>query len=362
MPTAAERVPVLSLRGAVAGLVLLLGAMHLLVAVGRAHDWAWEGAGLALTGVAQVVAALWWAASHRRAARITTLVLVIGPAVILVLARVVGYPFGPFDGYTPDVSSYELVLLAVSVVAAALAAGSLLSGPRLAGAPGWRLDTLSLVAIVVAAVPGLATTRWVDDASSVSGAGHSHSHTDSTGVGSIAQQLDLDDRRLLAEQVVAARDFALTVPTLGDALDSGWVKVGDAISGGGQMVMNPAVDHREIGFDAATPLGVLYASSDPDAPVVGVQYGQWTADALPADGFVGQATMWHLHTATCVIETDTGEFALTIDEPLTGVGCEKVDGTRVDRIGFMLRAWVVPGWENPYGTFAHDHPGIVVTS
>jgi len=359
---------VLSLRGLVAGLVLLIGAMHLLVAVGRAHDWAWEGAALAAIGVTQVIIALWWTTSERRAALVSTLVVVVVPTTALVLVRVTGYPFGPHDGYAPGVSSYEVVLIAASVIAASLAGGSLLAGSRVIGAPGWRLDTLSLVAVVVAAVPGLATTRWVDDASSVTGAGHAHSDSHShssagaTDVGTIAEQLDLDDRRLLAEQVVAARDFALAVPTLGDALESGWVKVGEAISGGGQMVMDPTVDHRELDFDAGVPMGILYASSDPEAPVVGVQYGQWTPDALPADGFVGQSAMWHLHTATCVVETDTGEFALTIDEPLTGVGCERIDGTRVDRIGFMLRAWVVPGWENPYGTFAHDHPGIVVTS
>lgn len=352
----------LSLRGVVAGLVLLLGAMHLLVSVGRAHDWAWEGAALALTGVGQVAAALWWTASDRRSARVSTMSVVVVPAIALVLSRTVGYVFGPFDGYSPALSSYEMVLLAVSVVAVSLAAGASVAGKRLVGPPGWRLDTLSLVAIVAAAMPGLATTRWVDDASSVSGAGHSHSHTDVSGVGAIAQQLDLDDRRLLAEQVVAAREAALAAPTLGDALETGWSMVGDAITGGGQLVMNPAVDHRDLEFDAAIPLGLLYASADLDAPVVGVQYGQWTSDALPADGFVGQSAMWHLHTATCVIDGDSGEFALTIDEPLTGVGCEKVDGTRVDRIGFMLRAWVVPGWENPYGTFAHDHPGIVVDS
>jgi len=358
----ATKVPVLSLRGAVAGLTMFLGVMHLLVAVGRAHDWAWEGAALAATGVVQVVSALRWVVSDRRSALVSVLVVGLGPAIVLVLARLSGYPFGPFDGYSPSVSSYELVLLTVSVITSALAAGALVTGRHRVGAPGWRLDTLSLVAVVVAAVPGLATTKWVDDASSVSGAGHSHSHTDASGVGLMAQELTLEDRRVLAEQVVLAREVTVAVPTLQDALDAGWTKVGEPITGGGQMVMDTRVDHRDLPFDPSTPMGLLYASDDPSAPVVGLQYGQWTSEAMPADVFVGQSSMWHLHTATCVIDGDEGEFALTIDDPLTGVGCEKVDGTREDRIGFMLRVWVVPGWENPYGTFAHDHPGIVVTS
>jgi hypothetical protein len=60
-----------------------------------------------------------------------------------------------------------------------------------------------------------------------------------------------------------------------------------------------------------------------------------------------------------VLTNDDGtEFALTTDDALTGRDCEAIGATKQNRIGFMLRAWVVPGWENPYGVFAHDHPAL----
>lgn len=354
-----ERTPVFSLRGLIVGLVAASAALHLLIAPGRAHGWALEGAGLAAVGVVQMTLAVVMVFTARRSVSIVSIAMLALPIVALVVTRTAGYPFGPYDGYAPDVSSYDGVAIALALAALSLIGGSLLAGPHLLGRAAPRFDTLAPLAIVLAAVPGLAVSGWVDDASYVEGQAHVHgSMTMSTGVGAAAQELTIEQRNELATQVNAAREFAESVPTLADALAAGWVKAGEPAVGGGQMVVDPTVDHRELTFDPSRPLGVLYASGEPSAPVVGVQYAAWSETMSPPSAFVGQDLMWHLHTGTCVIDGPSGEYALPIDEPLTGVGCAGVDGERIDTVSFMMRAWVVPGWENPYGTFAHDHPAL----
>lgn len=354
-----ERSPVFSLRGLIVGLVAASAALHLLIAPGRAHGWALEGAGLAAVGVVQMAVAVVMVFTARRSVSIAAIVMLALPIVALVITRTAGYPFGAYDGYTPDVSSYDGVAIALALAALSLIGGSLLAGPHLLGSAAPRFDTLAPLAVILAAVPGLAVSGWVDNASYVEGKAHTHgAAATSNGVGAAAQQLTLEQRNELATQVNAAREFALSVPTLADALAAGWVKARGPAVGGGQMVVDPTVDHRSLAFDPARPLGVLYASADDDAPVVGVQYGAWSETMSPPPAFVGQDFMWHLHTGTCVIDGPNGEFALPIDEPLTGVGCAGVNGERIDTVSFMMRAWIVPGWENPFGTFAHDHPAL----
>ena len=357
-----ERSPVFSLRGLIVALVAASAALHLLIGAGRAHGWALEGAGLAAVGVVQMSLAVALVFSARRAVALTTIAALALPIVALVITRTAGYPFGPYDGFAPTVSSYDGAVIALGLAALSLIGGSLLAGPHLLGVAAPRFDTLAPLAVVLAAVPGLAVTSWVDDASYVEGKSHTHSHSDGmsmdAGVGAAAQQLTLEQRDDLAAQVNAAREFALSVPTLADALAAGWVKAGSPAVGGGQMVVDPTVDHRELTFDPARPLGLLFASDDDNAPVVGLEYAAWSETATPPSAFVGQDSMWHLHTGTCVVNGPSGDYAMPVDEPLTGVGCAGVDGERIDVVSFMMRAWVVPGWENPYGTFAHDHPAL----
>ena len=124
------------------------------------------------------------------------------------------------------------------------------------------------------------------------------------------------------------------------------------------MVVDASRDFRSVDFDIESPHGLIYASDELDAPIVGVQYSQWVSVSDAVSGFTGQQNLWHLHTGTCVVDGPSGEYAIPLDEPTTGSGCQDVDGTRNDTVSYMIRAWVVPGWENPYGTFAHDHPSL----
>lgn len=345
----------LSLRGVVVGLLTALAVLHLLVAVGRAHDWALEGATLAAAGLVYAVGAIVVAlSSSPRHLGILAGWIVVAVAA-LVVTRTAGYPFGPYDGYAPSVSSYDVVVIGISLVALALLVSVLIVDVEVLGRSGWRFETLAPLAVVVAALPGLAATRWVDDASSLSGTGHAHS---SSTLSFLNPPLTWEQREQLGREVARVREIALTHPTLSSAIEAGWSIAGRYARGAGLLVVDPRRDFREIAFDLDSPHGLVYASDDPTAPIVGVQYAQWRSADEQVSGFTGQADSWHLHTGTCVVKGPAGEYAIPWDEPSTGSGCQEVDGTRDDTVSYMIRAWVVPGWENPYGTFAHDHPDL----
>ena len=345
----------LSLRGMLSALVVGLGVLHLLVAVGRAHDWAREGALLAGAGLVHLGTAITVVFTRSRRHLILIVAWLVAAAGALVYTRTAGYPFGPFSGYAPSLSSYEFTVLGLSLVAASLVVGVLLVDDALLGRSGWRFETLAPLCVVVAAVPGLAATSWVDDASSLAGSGHVH-YSSTLAIGD--DELTWDERIALGDEVTRVREIALTYPTLQSALDAGWTLSGSSARGAGQMVVDASRDFRTVSFDVESPHGLVYASSEPDAPVVGVQYSQWVSSDVGPSGFVGQESLWHLHGGTCIVDGPQGEYAIPLDEPTTGSGCQNVGGTRDDTVSYMIRAWVVPGWENPYGTFAHDHPAL----
>ena len=321
--------------------------MHLLVAPGRAHEWAWEGAALAAVGVVQIGLGLALLFGTRHLITVG-LFVTLAPAVALLVTRTAGYPFGPFDGKSPSVSGFEFVLIAISVVTGSLLGGTLMAGTELLGAPGIRFDTVSLLVVVAAAVPGLAVSSWVDDASHFAGSQHIHPSTAMP----MTTSLSPDDRDALGRQLVEVRSVALAWPTLSDALADGWTSLGPTARGVGQMVVRTNDEASDLRIDS--PFALLYLSSESDAPIVGVQYTAWEAGD-PPKVFVGQESMWHLHPTACETET---EIVVPMDEPITGSRCELIDGSPADRSSFMLRVWVVPGWENPSGTFAHDNPLI----
>ncbi|MDP4937664.1 MAG: hypothetical protein NWQ68_09705, partial [Ilumatobacteraceae bacterium] len=86
-----------SLRGLLAALVVMTGALHLVIAPGRGADWFAEGLALAMTGVALFAVGLALVVSTHK----TFLYIVIGImtllAIWIVITRVGGYPFGPWS-------------------------------------------------------------------------------------------------------------------------------------------------------------------------------------------------------------------------------------------------------------------------
>ncbi len=350
------RPPVTTVRGLVASLTFAGGALHFAVAPGRSADWRAEGIVLAGIGVIML------AVGASIALRASRTFLFAGSAlnalvvVALVTSRTAGYPVGPWSDTTPSMGPYEATVLVVAVVALALSLGALVSDVDHIGQVGWRFENIAPMAVVLVALPGFVTTQWADDAAHVQGSGHAHDHSSTSDDVGFRAPLTIDERLRLGEELTIAAEAVDVYPTLRDARAAGWILVGGYTSGAGQMLIDPGVDSRVSPFALERPSGLLYESSMDDANLVGVQYNAWTPDGSTPAGFTGQDPMWHLHDGTCV--ADDGAWALPLDETVTGSDCSRVDASRDATSSWMLRVWLVRGWENPAGTFAHDHPAL----
>jgi hypothetical protein len=350
----ASRPPVSSVRGSLGALTFGVGSLHLAVAPGRAADWRAEGIALAVVGVLTIGLALAVLAHRSRNLLIATSIANAFIVVTLVTTRSVGYPFGPWSSTTPAMGPYEIVVIVMSVVALALSLGALVSDAQHLGEPGWRFENLAPIAVVLAALPGFVTTQWADDAAHMQGSAHTHVHS-STGMGYQAP-LTTAQRAELGRELTVAASAVEAYPTLGAARAAGWVLVGGYTSGAGQMLVDPTIDSRSEPFALDRPSALLFESSVDEASLVGVQYNAWTVDGSTPAGFTGQSPMWHLHTGTCVGNDAT--WAIPYDEMVTGAGCSRIEATYDDSTSWMLRVWLVRGWENPAGTFAHDHSAL----
>jgi hypothetical protein len=330
-----------------------------MVAHSRGADWQAEGLTLTILGLLAVVSAVAVLISVARWPVMVLGIISLISAVGIMLTRLVGYPFGPFANFTPPLTAFDIITLIVVLIAGALSGASLAIGVNHLGNPGLRFDTLAPIIVVLVALPGFGVSAWAHQAASITGVSHSHSAMTVTGDSSISflpssELLTVDERQQLGEQMILARESALQYPTLADAITAGWITIGGYVPGSGQMVVNPTTANRQRTFDPKQPSVLLYASSDDRAPIVGVQYDLWGPDT--PEGFIGQGPLWHLHAGTCEINDERGSFALAYDELLTGTACQSIQAQLTNEISWMIRAWVVPGWDNPRGAFAHDHP------
>lgn len=354
--------PLVSLRSVLAALAGGVGAVHLLVAGQRHATWAAEAAVLTALGVIQIAlgvaglvapppstsrtsAGVWWSA----------IVVSVGAVLAWAWTRTAGYPVGPLEGEVPGVHVLEVCLVAAEIVTIALVAAVLLTDSRLLGPTGLRFENLTAVLVVAAGLPGIAASSWLDDVGT-GGSASTHVHM---VVGSGASDtMTSADRQALGTEIATARAAALRWPTLADARAAGLLVSGDPTTGVGVQAFDPASSIAPDAFDPAAPRAWIYASDDDDAPVIGVLYDAVGADA--PEGFTGDTDGWHLHAGECVVPSPVGDLAVPWDPVITGDDCGRVDGTRNDSLHWMLRAWVVDGWENPVSTFAHEMPLVVV--
>ena len=347
-----------SLRGITAALMTAVGALLLIVAPGRSADWFGEGLMLAIVGVVLIAVGLTLVVSTHRTILFVAAGFLTVVAAWLVITRTSGYPFGPWSSVTPQMGPYEVLVLVLSIISLTLAIATLVVGTEHLGTPGIRFDTLAPFAIVLVALPGLAVSKWADNAAHILGSGHTHSHTmssssDMPGMDhSMMSMMTIEERLQFGEQLVIAREAALKFPTLADARAAGWILVGGYVSGAGQMLMDPTSNSQDQVFDPAVPQGLLYSSSIDSATIVGLQYDAWTSDGSTPVGFIGQDMLWHMHTGTCEI---SDSFSVVYDEAVTGTACSQVKGTLTNSVSWMVRAWVVPGWESSQGQLSHEN-------
>ena len=187
--------------------------------------------------------------------------------------------------------------------------------------------------------------------------GHGH-----TGLSPWQPITDPTTRDALATQLEQARLAALALPTAADAAAAGYIQVTQYLPGIGAHWIKPQYVLDQT-LDPTKPEILLYSSNSPDAVVVGVSYlEQGSADDTP-DGLAGPNDVWHFHEGLC----NVARIVVPVPEPKTE-NCEAVGG-RQRNIGgggaatqklWMMHAWVVPGWESPWGLFSSENPELTL--
>lgn len=174
-----------------------------------------------------------------------------------------------------------------------------------------------------------------------------HSH----GAATPEQPLTHTERTELAEQLVTARTTALTYPTVADALAAGYTMVTTYLPLIGAHYIKGAI--MDGTFDITQPEMLLYDGTSPKSNIVGLSYYMFS-DTEPTP-FVGPNDHWHQHIGLCI-----KDGVVVGGEQLSAEKCAARGGAKAGlNNGWMIHAWVVPGWDSPEGVFSPEHQGLV---
>lgn len=341
-----------------AALSAAAAAVHFALTPQHAAEWATEGLLFAITGWFQIAAAAWVLARPRsRAANVGILLVNLAALEAYLWSRTLGLPFGPLkgvieeigwiDGLTAGAEGLVIVLAAIRMSRLARA-GSTVGRGRAAGI---GLVTAALIAGGSAAVM----------ASPAGQHGHGDaSHSDAGATGSASARQSIFERGQRQAQLVAATEAAMKYPTVADAEREGLRRILGYAPGGGATYYDPEAAGGDLSaFDPAKPAAWIYSGNRPKSVVVGTMYLVDSAD-LPA-GFVGSGDLWTQHSNVCVVTDSEGavDLPLKIDSTVLASECKAEKGVLYENTPWMLRVWQVPGWQNPNGEFAHDHPDLI---
>jgi hypothetical protein len=248
---------------------------------------------------------------------------------------------------------HVLLLTGMALVIAGVAIATL--GPRLVrtsrpmrvGVP-LALAVVLGASSIAAANSGLAKPHEHD-------ASAGHAHAGGHGHGSEPAPLALKPmaRAQLAGQLTAARSVAERYPTVKQAVAAGYKAVTEYIPLIGTHYMKfLTVDGT---FDVEQPEMLLYDGTKSSSRIVGLSYYA-VGDSEP-DGFVGPNDHWHRHLGLCI---DAENPFVLGDEWTTEAECRKRGGTKAEGAdGWMVHAWVVPGWESTQGVFSAENPQLL---
>ena len=144
-------------------------------------------------------------------------------------------------------------------------------------------------------------------------------------------------------QLAAAARFARSVPHARDATRRGYVLTLAPERGSGAHWTR--WDRVTCRFDPARPSEILYEGVGSDASIVALSY-LVVHHGGPPHGFADPNARWHQHFGLCLVRG-----ALVDRIQCRGSG-HILDGRDL----WMLHAWVVPEWPNPWGTFVPLNP------
>lgn len=333
------------------------GLAHAAMTPAHVAEWPTEGRAFAVLAVAQLVAAAAVVLRPGRAS-FAALVAVQVPAIGgWVWSRTAGLPFGPNEGTAESVGWVDGVTTALEVGAVVLGLRLLMAASHRTDdgdAQVGRLPTWAAFAsiAVLAGVGGLVASP---EGQHSHGGGDGHAHAEAP---TLTEPLTPVVRREMGQELTIAREVALRYPTVADAREGGLMQAGPFTPGSASHFVDISVG-MSPDFDLDKPLAWLYSGTNEDSVLVGVMY--YTATPEAPEGFAGPLDVWHQHSGACYRLEDDGTIFVPFspDHDGTKPECEKAGGEFIDQTGWMVHAWVAPGWDSPLGVFSHDHPEIL---
>ena len=175
-----------------------------------------------------------------------------------------------------------------------------------------------------------------------------HAGHDGHSVGGPASSVALssDDRATFDAEWSVAVDAVSTVDAPAEASAAGYTRA--AVQGSGVGVHWVNWELIDAPFDPARPSMLLFDERDGREDLVGFSY--WLRDAAP-EGFAGPNDVWHQHTNLCIVNGWVDRERVATPADCAG---HFLAGSDL----WMLHAWVVPGYDNQWGTFATLHPRL----
>ena len=157
--------------------------------------------------------------------------------------------------------------------------------------------------------------------------------------------LDPATRAVVAEQLMVARQTAMKYPTAADAEAAGYRLVaGFGPGSGAHYIGGPMTGSGP--FDPTHAQSLIYAGTSPTSPIVGLMY--FGLGETAPEGFAGPNDHWHRHSSVCTTFAN-GKIDVPFppDHDVTQEQCTSVGGRYMQTTGWMVHAWVVPGWGEP---------------
>jgi hypothetical protein len=162
------------------------------------------------------------------------------------------------------------------------------------------------------------------------------------------------DRERLVQEQAAARQVAITYPTVATAEAAGYRKSTVYVPCIGAHYTNQSLATK---FDVSAPSELLYDGTNPDSKIVGLSYLVYHPGGAPV-GFAGPNDMWHQHTfngGLCI----NAQGVVVGNESTSPAECKQRGGQKVAlKDIWMVHDWVVPGWECSWGVFAGECPEL----
>jgi hypothetical protein len=384
------------LRYLLAGLSGGAGTVHLAMVPSHMDEWAAEGVAFAIAGWVQLVMALLLVTRPSRALLRATIVVNAAFVGAWIVSRTAGSPFGPHAGHAESASFVDVTTVGFETALVLLAglallrpgwaarAGAVARGGALAGA----MAVVVLASVVLASPSARNHAHGTHAGHGDAAAGDQHEHDASAGglatrAGSpaddrglselnnghhhemVVQPLDAATEAELDDQLAITRQVAARYPTVADAEDAGYQRIGPYFPGIGAHYgkTGPLETNREGVFDRDTlshPFAIIYDGTEPTSRVAGFMYLS-LSDTEP-EGFAGPNDVWHYHEQLCLKYQPNGEIDVPfgLDHEATEAQCRAAGARLLPISPWMVHVWSAPGWDDDpeVGTFGEVHTDL----